>query len=235
MSILERTPLDRGYPWSARPGYPIVQCALFFLWLGRLVSPSAWLLSFFKTRAPDGRMHTAANATEYYVIITQLTALLYLTLAPEKWLHLLAVQFVTALLIIEICQRHLYLMVIRTGVDKNYVPYNFSRTLILTLVSYQGLITLFALQYLSGFSDKFGNKPLSRISAWAMSAGIFTGTGFSGITATVGTTASVVAGLQSIVGILFLSVIVGLVLSRASGTAESSTVVRNDHVGSKST
>jgi hypothetical protein len=74
--------------------------------------------------------------------------------------------------------------------------------------------------------DLVEGKPLGRISAWAMSAGIFTGTGFSGITPNPSTTASVVAGFQSIIGILFLSVIVGLVLGRASGTSDNSTVVR---------
>jgi hypothetical protein len=193
-----------------------------------LISPSAWLLSFSKTKSDDGRLHTSANATEYYVIVTQSTAILYLWLAPENWIGLPVVQILTALLIIEICQRHLYLMVIRTGVDKNYVPYDFSRTLILTLVSYQGLITLFALLYLSRFPNDFDKGPLSKISAWAMSAGVFTGTGFSGITPNPNTLASLVAGTQSIVGILFLSVIVGLVLGRASNATNSDAVQGHD-------
>src|SRR3979490_2457281 len=101
MSIFERTPLYRGYPWDAKPKYPIVRCALNFLWLGRLISPSAWLLSFSKTKSDDGRLHTSANGTEYYVIVTQSTAILYLWLAPENWIGLPVVQILTALLIIE--------------------------------------------------------------------------------------------------------------------------------------
>jgi hypothetical protein len=208
-------PFHRGPPWNFRTQYSLVNWAISFLWLLRNASPAAWILSAFQVEDGEGRHHTAATPTEVYVLLVHAGIPLVLFFLPTTWVSYWAVTLIAVLLIVEICQYHVYLMVIRPVIDRGYTQYNFARTMLLTLISYQGLISLFAIVFLSRFSDQF-SVPLDAISAWSLSAGILTGTGYSGISPKAGSMASFVGGIEALVGVLFLTTIIGLALSRVS-------------------
>jgi hypothetical protein len=156
-----------------------------------------------------------------YVLILHAGILLTLFVIPTSWLSNYFFFLMSLLLITEICQYHVYLMIIRPVIDRTYTQYNFARTMILTLISYQGLISLFALLLLSKFSQQLSVPAgeFNAVTAWSLSAGILTGTGFSGIAPKPGSLAAVVGGIESIVGILFLTTILGLALTRSSAKA----------------
>lgn len=227
-SISLRTPLERGAPWNFQTQYGIVNWSVSAIWFLRLASPAAWILSLFQVQDNTGRYHAAARPTELYVLLTHgCCTLLFLALAPRPWISSWVVTAAVILLIVEVCQYHFYLMILRPSIDRAYAQYNFSRTLILTLVSYQGLITLFSILYLGRLESQFSVTKLSRASAWFLSAGILTGTGYSGITPKPGSVAAVIGGAESIVGILFLTAILGLALSRVSARAIDAAVTRS--------
>ena len=226
--ILPRTPFDRGAPWNFKTQYEIVNWCISAVWVLRLASPAAWILSAFQVQDSTGRYHAAARPTELYVLLTHgVCTLLFLALAPRSWLSSWIATAAAFLLIIEICQYHFHLMILRPAIDRGYIQYNFARTLILTLLSYQGLITLFAILYLGRFESSFGMAHLGRASAWSLSAGILTGTGYSGISPNPGSVAAVVGGAESVLGILFLTAILGLALSRVSARALDVAVTRS--------
>jgi hypothetical protein len=236
-SLLEwwsQTPLHQKPPWDFRTQYRVVNSLIFFLWLVRIGSPAAWLLSLFQVKDREGRTHSSAWPTEAYVIAVHAGILLALVFAPFIFLKSTIIATIATILIIEICQYHIYLMIVRPVIDKAYTQYNFARTMILTIVSYQGLASLFAIIYLAKFGDSFnlpsGVSELTATSAWAVSAGILTGSGFSGISPVPGSLASVIAGIESFVGILFLTAILGLALSRASAKAIDVGMVRGPHL-----
>src|SRR5260221_8092281 len=177
--VIRRTPLHRGPPWNFRTQYAIVNWCIVIFWLLRILSPAAWILSLFQVEDRTGRPHAAPRPTELYVLIMQCCVLLLLAAAPHEWLSHWAILLMVVLLIVEVCQYHAYIMIIRPAIDRAYIQYNFARTIILTLISYQGLISLFAIVYLSRFSNQFNVTDFNSISAWSLSAGILTGTGFS--------------------------------------------------------
>jgi hypothetical protein len=217
---LDRTPCRRESPWDYRSEFWIVNSCLDVLWLLRMLSPAAWILAQFRVERADGQVHVSARSTEVYVLLTNSCFVIALVFAPLDLVRTWTFSVIVIVFILESTQYHVYLMILRPEIDKSYAHYSFSRTIILTLLSYQGLITLFGLLYLSRFPDSFSISPttaeLSRTSSWALSAGILTGTGFSGIAPKVASAASVVAGIESITGILFLTTILGLAISRAS-------------------
>jgi hypothetical protein len=223
---LKRTPLYRGSPWNVRTQYWIVNWCVLVLWFLRIFSPAAWILMVFQVQDREGRFHSAPKPTELYVLIMNTCVPFILFALPTTWLSHWAFLVASVLLIIEVCQRHIYLMVIRPAIDQTYTQYNFARTMLLTLISYQGLISLFGIAYLSRFSDQFSISEFNPVAAWSVSAGILTGTGFSGITPKPGTTAALLGGIESIVGILFLTTILGLALSRASAKAIDTPMLR---------
>lgn len=225
-----RTPLYRGSPWNYRTQYEIVNWCIFILWILRIGSPAAWTLSAFQVKGQDGRYHSAPGPTEIYVVFTQAIVAIILFSVPQYVLSSYFIQIPVYILIIEICQYHAYLMIFRPAIDSRYVQYNFSRTIILTIFSYQGLISLFAIVYAGRFADQFSIAELNGISAWSLSAGILAGTGYSGITPKAGTVAALVGGVESIVGILFLTTILGIALSRASAKAITTTVWQGQHL-----
>jgi hypothetical protein len=219
---VKRMPLRRDPPWDTKTQYFIVNASIFLLWLLRLISPAAWILSVWPAKKPE---HPSALRTEIYVLAVNTLSLIVLFVVPTNWIRYQISSAFVILLIVENFQYHLYLMVFRPVIDKSYSTYglnNFPRALMLTLISYQGLVTLFAFVYLSTFSACF-NPPgdLTRISAWALSAGILTGTGFSGISPKVGSNASIVGGIESIMGMVFLATIVALVVGRAAAHRKS--------------
>ena len=198
-----RLPFHRGPPWNFRTQYLLVNWAIVVLWLLRNASPAAWILSLFQVEDREGREHTAPTPTEVYVVLVHATIPLALFLLPSAWISHWAVALIAALLILEICQYHLYLMVIRPVIDRGYTQYNFARTMLLTLISYQGLVSLFAIVFVSRFSDQFTVPSLDPVAAWSLSAGILTGTGYSGISPKAGSLASIVGGIEALVSVLF--------------------------------
>jgi hypothetical protein len=226
--ILPRTPFDRGAPWNFKTQYEIVNWCVSAVWVLRCVSPAAWILSAFQVQDNIGRYHAAARPTELYVLLTHgVSTILFLAFAPRSWQSSWIVTIAIVARIIEICQYHFYLLVLRPAIDRTYIQYSFARTLVLTLLSYQGLITLFAILYLGQFEDSFSVARLGRVSAWSLSAGILTGTGYSGITPKPGAVAALVGGADSVLCILFLTAILGLTLSRVSARALDAAVTRS--------
>src|SRR4029077_10879563 len=215
------TPLRREPPWSEKTDFHVVNFVVNVLWLLRILSPAAWILSALADEEPEKNIGHSAGKTELYVVGVNIIFLTILLVAPIYLMRSRLFSVIILIFILETCQYHVYLMIIRPEIDRHYRQYSFSRTIILTLISYQGLITLFALLYMSSFFDSFnglsaGQTDLTRTSAWAVSAGILTGTGFSGIAPKPGSPASVVGGIESIVGILFLTTILSLAVSRGT-------------------
>jgi len=217
---INRTPFRRELPWDYRSEFWIVNSCLNVLWLLRMVSPAAWILPQFRVQQAEGQVRAWTRTTEIYVLLTNICFLTALVFVPLGLIRTSAFSVIIVLFILESIQYHVYLMIFRPEIDERYAHYSFSRTNTLTLLSYQGLVTLFALLYLSSFAGSFNIsteiQELSRASAWALSAGILTGTGFSGIAPKAASTASIVAGVESITGILFLTTILGLAISRTS-------------------
>jgi len=217
---VNRTPLRREPPWDYRSEFWIVNSCLNVLWLLRTLSPAAWILPQFRVEQAEREVRAWTRITEVYVLLTNICFLATLVFVPLGVIRSSAFSVIILLFILESIQYHVYLMIFRPEIDELYAHYSFSRTITLTLMSYQGLVTLFALLYLSSFAGSFNIsaevQELSRASAWALSAGILTGTGFSGISPKAASTASIVAGIESITGILFLTTILGLAISRAS-------------------
>jgi hypothetical protein len=223
----DRSPLRRQAPWNEGSQYGLVNGSVLLFWMLRILSPAAWILSIAPPRASDVTGHPSAWRTELYVIVTNLIYLAALLILPLSYIQSPVATVIIVLLILEGCQYHIFLMVLRPVIDKSFTtfgPHNFARTIMLTLISYLGLITLFALLFLSVFADSFNlpvaSPKLDRTSAWATSAGILTGSGFSGISPKPGAAASIAAGIESIIGIIFLTTIFALALGRAAAELE---------------
>jgi hypothetical protein len=218
---LKTTPLRKEPPWNERTQHRIVNFFINLLWLLRIFSPAAWILSFCRVEDREDGISSSAWRTELYVLTINVLFLIALVAAPIQWVQHWLASIIIVLFILDTCQYHVYLMIVRPEIDKAYSQYSFTRTILLTLISYQGLITLFGLLYLSIFSDSFNGLPpdnpnLNRASAWALSAAILTGSGFSGIVPKPGTSASIIGGIESIIGIIFLTTILALAVNRAS-------------------
>lgn len=198
----------------------------------RISSPAAWILSGFQVKDREGRSHAAATPIELYVLTVSFCILSLLFLAPKDILQHWIVSSIATIFIIEICQVHAFRMLVRPIIDRTYVQYNFARTMVLTLISYQSLISLFALIYVCSLSNQFnitGDK-FNSWAAWSLSVGILTGTGYSGIVPTAGTVASLIGGIESIIGIFFLTTIIGLALTRVSARSIEGAISRGPHL-----
>jgi hypothetical protein len=227
LAWFNRSPLCRQAPWNESSRYVLVSWSVLLFWVLRILSPAAWTLSIAPPRTGDAAEHPSAWRTELYVVVTNLIYLAALLILPLRCIESPVATVTIVLLILESCQYHIFLMVLRPVIDKSFTtfgPHNFARTIMLTLISYLGLITLFALLFLSIFADSFNlpvdSPKLNRTSAWATSAGILTGSGFSGISPKPGTPASIAAGVESIIGIIFLTTIFALALGRAAAELE---------------
>jgi hypothetical protein len=63
-----RTPLNRRPPWNYRTDYTIVNWFVSFIWLLRVASPSAWILSHPRFQIPGqgNRFYVKSGAAEKY-------------------------------------------------------------------------------------------------------------------------------------------------------------------------
>lgn len=226
--IIARTPIDDGPFYGRRSPYLLANAVLFGLWVLHLMSPTAWLYAFFQQKGvDDGRYHTGPNAPDVYVLLSFVILPVSLLVLPEWYWHKWVVPgvaipllpFLAILLAIDCFRESLYTMAIRPIVDPTYRQYSAIRTFSRILFYYFNSANLFAIIYYSLFKGSF-NFPLTPVSAWMLSVGIITGTGFSGIAPTPGTPGGIVGGLESFFGIIFISTIIGQSLSRLSKPVE---------------
>jgi len=176
-------------------------------------SPISWAYTFFQEKNKENdRYHTIDAAPDVYVLLSLIVLPIWLWLVPmlpgPAWIT----PVLAGLLVIDIFQTLIFVIVVRPLVDPSYKQFNRLRSFLLAIIPYFNLATLFAILYYSVLRNSF-DPALTQVAAWALSVGIITSTGFSGITP-AGGIARIVCGIESLIGIFFISTIIALAASR---------------------
>jgi hypothetical protein len=210
--LTNSSPIERASLGTDRAKYPILRVSIEVLWIARLLSPSRWILSFFKEPGPDGRDHVAPVPTDLLVIFWFLVACALLVFSGRLRAHATVVSLFSIVLITDILRANVHLMIVRPALDRAYRPYNATRSFLLSGVGYLTATSLAAAIYNSALYAQF-SRPLDVMVAFSLAVGIATSSGASGISPKCDP-AYVAVGAQSLMSAAFLAVILSTALSR---------------------
>jgi hypothetical protein len=202
--------------------FMLVNLASKLIWALRLIVPAAWILWLFQIPREGGAAGstvTSPRATEVYqlcaLMLTGVTFILVTYLPYCTGVVWLAVVF-----LVECLQYQFFSIVLRPGINKNFKPYNVTRTLLLILIQYLQVMLAFAVIYFGWYRFSFASGVLTWHGALEFSALTMTTVSFGTIVPISESGAAAFAVLQAFTGVFFLGASLATTLARARRVEE---------------
>jgi len=215
----EKNPYHRSGYWGRSSEYPILNWVKNVVWFTRMFSPGAWIYARYQVVGPTGKSSTNPVAVDRYIILSNVLVFLFYVAIPAQWYGIITLAVATILLL-EPLNYHVDRMIIRKSFDPEYRPSNPSRSILISIFEYFKMIFLFAAIYLSIVPGEFIESlvpaliTLNKVKALEFSAVTLCTVGFGSLAPQPGSTAGIIAGIEGLIGVLYMGALVATAIGR---------------------